>query len=65
MHPKIALSGRTRLAVVLSLLWPLGWAARLKPWNQDMFSFLLLGLGPVAFSWALGWVILGFKKHRK
>lgn len=61
--PTISLSGRKRLALAASLLWPVLIAALMQPWQQDVISFLYIGPGPVLFLWILYWVITGFKKN--
>ena len=60
--PVIVLTGRMRLAVAASFLWPALIAAFMQPWKQDLFSYLYLGLGPVAIVWIVYWVITGFSK---
>lgn len=61
----IRVTGRLRLAVVATILWPLIIAAYLRPWHSAHLSaYLFLGLGPVLLGWAIAWVIAGFKKRR-
>ena len=60
--PVIVLTGRMRLAVAASFLWPALIAAFMQPWKQDLFSYLYLGLGPVAVIWIIYWVFTGFRK---
>ena len=62
--PKVVLSGRMRLALAASGLWPALVAAYMQPWKQNVISFLYLGPGPVLVLWLLYWVITGFKKNR-
>ena len=61
-QPIVVLSGRMRLAVAASAIWPVLIAAFMQPWKQDLFPYLYLGLGPVAVIWALYWVYTGFRK---
>ena len=61
--PPIKLTGRMRLAIAVSALWPVLIAAFMQPWKQDLFPYLYLGLGPVALIWALYWVYTGFRKN--
>jgi len=61
--PVVALSGRMRLAVAASVVWPVLIAAFMQPWKQDLFPFLYLGPGPVAAVWLIYWVFTGFKKR--
>jgi hypothetical protein len=60
--PTVVLTGRMRLAIAASAIWPALIAAFMQPWNQDLISYLYLGIGPVAVIWALYWVYTGFKK---
>ena len=63
VKPAPGLSGRMRLALAASVLWPALTAAYLQPWKQDFLKFLYSGPGPVLFFWILYWVITGFKKN--
>jgi hypothetical protein len=60
--PVVVLSGKMRLAVAASFLWPAVIAALVQPWKGDLILFLYLGLGPVAVVWGSYWVITGFRK---
>ncbi len=60
--PVVVLTGRMRLAIAASVLWPAVVAAFMQPWKQDLFSYLYLGPGPVLVVWILYWVITGFRK---
>ncbi len=62
IKPIVVLTGRMRLAVVASFLWPALIAAFMQPWKQDLFPYLYLGLGPVLIVWVLYWVLTGFRK---
>ena len=62
----IRFSGRLRLALVASILWPLLTAAFFKPWQlSQLDAFLLIGPGPVLLGWAAAWIYAGFKKNLK
>jgi hypothetical protein len=61
--PNVVLSGRMRLAIAASVIWPVLIAAFMKPWKQDLFPYMYLGLGPVVVIWALYWVYTGFRKN--
>lgn len=63
-RPDLRLSWTLRLAIVLSILWPAAWAFYFRPWQQDLASFVALGLGPVAVGWSLKWVLAGLKNKR-
>jgi hypothetical protein len=56
-----SLSGRMRLALVVSMAWPLGVAYVMKPWQGELFNFFGIGLAPVALGWALAWVVAGYR----
>jgi len=60
--PAATLSGKMRLAIAVSVLWPAGVAAFLRPWREDLILFLYFGLGPVAVCWIFFWVFTGFRK---
>jgi hypothetical protein len=58
--PAVVLTGKTRLAIAASILWPAAMAAFMQPWKDDFFQFLYIGLGPVILSWIVFWVYTGF-----
>ena len=60
--PTVVLTGRMRLAIAASVLWPALIAAFMQPWKQEPFPYLYLGLGPVAMVWILYWVLTGFRR---
>ena len=55
-------SGMARLSIVASVLWPLLLAVIIEPWKGDVDKFIYFGVAPVVISWALGWVVVGFKR---
>ena len=61
-RPAIVISGKMRLALAASVIWPAVMAAFLQPWEQDLFRYLYLGVGPVALIWTIYWVLTGFRK---
>ena len=61
-RPAIVVSGKIRLAIAASVLWPAVMAAYIQPWEKDLFRYLYLGVGPVAFIWIIYWVVTGFRK---
>ena len=61
--PIVVLSGKMRLAIAASAIWPVLIAAFMQPWKQELVPYLYLGLGPVAVIWALYWVYTGFRKN--
>jgi hypothetical protein len=60
----LRLSWRFRLAIILSVLWPLACALFFKPWHQGLVPFATLGIGPVVVGWSLRWVLAGMKSRR-
>ena len=58
------LSGRMRLAITASLVWPLLTAGYFEPWKKDMVLFLYIGIGPVFCGWSLRWILAGFRRKR-
>jgi hypothetical protein len=58
--PTVVLSGKMRLAIAVSVLWPAAMAAFMPPWKESLFPFLYIGLGPVAVCWIVFWVFTGF-----
>ena len=63
-RPALALSWTLRLAIVLSILWPVAWALYLKPWQHGVIPFSVIGIGPVALGWSVNWVVAGMRKKR-
>lgn len=59
------LTGRIRLAILITVLWVAGWAAVLKPWQGNEFLFVCLTLGPILLIWGGIWVWFGFRKYRR
>ena len=60
----VVLSGKMRLAIAVSLIYPLAVAAYFQPWKKDLALFLYVGIGPVALYWLLKWVLAGLKEKR-
>lgn len=60
----VVLSGKMRLALAASILWPAAMAAFLQPWKEGLFPFLYMGLGPVAVGWIIFWVLTGFRRNK-
>ena len=58
--PAMVLSGKMRLAIAASVLWPAAAAAYMQPWKNDLLPFLYLGFGPVVIGWIIFWVHTGF-----
>jgi hypothetical protein len=60
---RLTMSGRMRLAIIASLIWPALVALYLKPWSGQLDVFLYVAVGPVALIWGIFWVFVGFKKQ--
>ncbi len=58
----VPLSGKMRLSIAASIFWPAMMAAILKPWHNELISFLYIGIGPIALAWIVFWVFSGFRK---
>jgi hypothetical protein len=60
--PLVVLTGRLRIAIAASILWPAVIAAFMQPWKQEPIPYLYLAIGPVAMVWILYWVLTGFRR---
>ena len=58
-----ALSGRQRLAILVSFFWIVFWAVRYEPWQKEWKLFVYIGLGPVLVIWGLFWALQGLRKR--
>ena len=58
--PAVVISGKMRMAIAASILWPAAVAAFMQPWENDFFPFLYIGLGPVIIGGIIFWVYTGF-----
>ena len=64
LRPVKRLSGRMRLAIFVSILWPIALGLFLRPWQQGLILFLCVGILPVSLAWGIGWVVAGYRKDR-
>ena len=62
VKPAVELTGKLRLAIAASVIWPALIAAYLQPWQKDLVLFLYLGIGPVILGWGAFWIITGFRR---
>ena len=62
VHRRIRISGPMRLAIAVSILWPLGAVIYFRPWEDTTTPFYAYGLGPILIGWCLYWVLAGFKR---
>jgi len=63
VRPTIEISGKWRLALVASVVYPAAVAVYIQPWQNDPIIFYYIGVGPVVLAWLLGWAVMGFKKR--
>jgi hypothetical protein len=63
-RPAVRVTWPLRLAIVLSILWPTAWAFHLKPWQDTLIPFAVIGMGPVIVGWALSWVVAGMRNKQ-
>jgi hypothetical protein len=59
------LSGRFRLAILASVIWPAAAALWLRPWQGNQLLFVALGAAPVIVGWGVYWVLAGFRQYRR
>jgi Na+/H+ antiporter NhaD/arsenite permease-like protein len=62
VRPPKKLSGKGRLAIAATIVFPLIMAAMLQPWHNDPITFLYIGVGPVILCWLLFWVWQGYRR---
>lgn len=63
-RPYLRFSWTFRLAIVMSIFWPLACAVYFKPWQQAVIPFTMIGIGPVVVGWSVNWVIAGMKNKQ-
>ena len=59
------LSGRLRLAILASVIWPAAAALWLQPWQGNQLLFVAVGAAPVLVGWGAYWVLAGFRQYRR
>jgi hypothetical protein len=64
ISPKLIkkLSLKNRLAVVLTLVYPLAMALYLKPWNENLIAYISYAIVPVLLFYATIWILAARKK---
>jgi hypothetical protein len=60
-EPQFVLTGKMRLALGVSIVWPAAVAAYMQPWKNDLYTYLYIGVGPVVLVWIIYWVFVGFR----
>jgi len=63
--PPFVISGKMRLIIAASILWPAVIAVIMEPWKKDLFPFLYLGFGPVVLMWFIFWIYSGFRNKER
>jgi len=64
-HRPPSLTGRMRLAILITFLWVAAWALLLKPWEENLLPFVSFALGPAAALWGAAWGWVGYRRHRR
>ncbi|WP_300462782.1 hypothetical protein [Desulfobacula sp.] len=54
-------TAKTRLAIILTLVYPLAAALYLKPWDDHLMRYISYGMIPVFLAWAVAWILAGKK----
>lgn len=62
VRPRRKISGKGRLAIAATIVFPLIMAAILQPWRNDPIMYLYIGVGPVILCWLLFWVLQGYRR---
>lgn len=60
---EVKLSGKMRMAIAVSVIYPALAAAYFQPWRKDPVWFIYIGLGPVALGWLFVWVFRGIRNR--
>ena len=55
-------SGKMRIIIAISVLWPFVTGFIIKPWNNNLTEYFIYGFFPILILWSLIWIIDGFKK---
>jgi len=64
-EPLFVLTGRMRLALGASIVWPAAVAAYMQPWKNDLYTYLYIAVGPVVLVWIAFWVYTGFRNRER
>lgn len=59
------LTGKMRLALGASVVWPAAVAAYIQPWKNDLYMYLYIGVGPVVLAWIIFWIFTGFRNKER
>jgi hypothetical protein len=64
-EPQFVLTGKMRLALGASIVWPAAVAAYMQPWKNDLYMYLYIGAGPVVLAWIIFWIFTGFRNRER
>lgn len=56
------LRAKTRFSIILTIIYPVGMALYLRPWNDNLIVYISYGIIPVFLCWAIVWILAGKKK---
>lgn len=59
------LSGRLRLAILISVIWFLGALLYFRPWEGQWVTFGTIGALPLVIAWGGYWVFAGYQPQRR
>ncbi len=62
-QPGFSLSGRLRLALLVSFVWIAFWVVYFEPWQKEWKWFVYIGPGPLLVIWGAFWVLQGLKNR--
>ena len=60
--PKQKISGKMRIAIAATIIYPFLPAVYFQPWQQNLTLLALFGIVPVLLGWLAVWVYAGFRK---
>lgn len=61
IKPTTRLSGKIRIAIAASVVYPALVSFYFRPWQKESILFYYIGVGPVVLGWLLHWVYKGFR----
>lgn len=62
VKPRPRITGKMRIAIAATIVYPLFPALYFRPWQQNVSSLVLFGTVPVLLGWLAAWVYAGFRK---
>jgi hypothetical protein len=60
--PAKKISGKMRIAIAVTLIYPILPVVYFQPWQQHLIPLVLTGLLPVLLGWLTAWIYAGFRK---